>query len=164
MKQLLIIGMGNNILTDSGIGPRLVNDLKKQLRFSGISEFKTYNTGSPELVMEMTGYKQVFILDVLKTGNYLPGNVSFYDINGYTSSFYLNNVHDFSFKQSLRLVNQLGLEVTNDIYVIVIEIKENMEFSESLSVELEIDYQSILNETKFIIENQIMKNAPSNPL
>jgi Ni,Fe-hydrogenase maturation factor len=47
LKSILVLGIGNDILKDDGIGIRLVNDLKKRDFPEGI-RFETINLGGLE--------------------------------------------------------------------------------------------------------------------
>ena len=159
MNKTLILGLGSEILTDDGIGLRLVNDLsltfqvEKNLkgRKAIQIDFKTCLTGSLDLLETIKDYDALIILDATKTQNGIPGNVYRYSLNNYKDTIHLQNIHDISFPDTLKLGKRIGLKIPEKVEIFAIEIFDNLTFSSSLSVELTNKYPKVLKE----IKNQI---------
>lgn len=73
MKRL-ILGLGNEILTDDGIGLKIVSDLQKTNTEPGL-DFRTSALGGLELLDIIRDYDEVIIVDAMKTGQVPPGTV-----------------------------------------------------------------------------------------
>lgn len=140
---------------DASIGIRLINDLKSA--FTGRRDifYKTAEVGGLDILQEIIGYHSVYIIDALKSSDGIPGEVKYFDLNNYKSTFYLDNLHDVYFPDSIKLAKKLGMEVSDEISVIGIEIYENLEFSNNLSDELAKKYPEILLRVYSFIKTRI---------
>ena len=67
-RNILILGVGNDILMDDGIGPVICKELKTEFPFSDI-DFETINLGGLEIFEFIKEYTQVIIIDAIKTIN-----------------------------------------------------------------------------------------------
>ena len=167
MNKTLILGLGSEILTDDGIGLRIVNDIKNHQTFQvhtdkfeqnlkGRKEsridFKTCLTGSLDLLEIIKDYDILIILDATKTQNGIPGNVYRYSLKNYKDTIHLQNIHDISFQDTLKLGNRIGLKIPKKVEIFAIEIFDNLTFSSSLSAVLTNKYLRVLKEIKNQIE------------
>jgi len=73
-QKTLILGLGNDILTDDGIGPRLVNDLTI-MNFGPDVSFNIACCGGLEIMEYIKGYDKVIFIDAIWTLNGKPGQV-----------------------------------------------------------------------------------------
>jgi hydrogenase maturation protease len=152
--KTLILGLGNDILTDDGIGPKLVHDLAKIIDDPDI-EFTTRCCGGLEIMEYMEGYEKVIIIDAIRTNNGNPGKVNYFTPPDFRETLNLSNFHDLDFLTALELGNALKLKMPDDLHIIAVEIIEDMEFGEELTVRLQEQYPGILSETHNLIKNII---------
>jgi hydrogenase maturation protease len=150
-KKILILGLGNEILSDDGIGPRLVHDLSGMEIRSDII-FDIASCGGLELMEYITGYGKVILLDAIRTTNGIPGEVYSFKPADFKETLHLSNLHDINFLTALKLGNQLELELPGDLHIIAVEILEDKEFSEELTSPLKKEYPTILEEVYSLIE------------
>ncbi|MDM8568313.1 HyaD/HybD family hydrogenase maturation endopeptidase [Thiotrichales bacterium HSG1] len=68
MNDLLILGVGNLLLTDEGIGVHAVNDLLQKYHIPDGIEVVDGGTAGMELLTFIARARQVIILDAIKTG------------------------------------------------------------------------------------------------
>ena len=154
MKKTLFLGLGSEILTDDGIGLRIVRDLKNILTFQveknmkGQIDFKTCLTGSLDLLEIIENYNTLIILDATKTQTGIPGDVYKYSLENYKDTIHLQNIHDISFQDTLKLGKSTGLIIPEKVEILAIEIFDNLTFSSSLSAVLTKKYSKILQEIK----------------
>ena len=101
-KDILILGLGNDLLTDDRIGPKLVHDLKARIVHPNVI-FETAAVGGLELLEIIRDYKKVIIIDAIKTAEGICGSV--YDLTptDFMETSHLSNIHDISFLTALRL-------------------------------------------------------------
>jgi len=97
----LILGLGNEILTDDGIGIKLVNDLEKKFRRSSF-DFKTASCGGLEIVELMNGYDFVIIIDAIKTLGGIPGKIYYFTPHHFRQSMHVSSFHDICFLTALQ--------------------------------------------------------------
>ncbi len=139
MKTLLV-GMGNPILCDDGVGVRLAQDFTAEL--SGIPHLdiiEECSVGGLNLLDLFSGYDRVIILDSLQTGVAKPGDWHSFTAAALGETVHLTNIHDANFATALALGKAMGMSLPelSDITIFGVEIKENLLFSETMSAELE---------------------------
>lgn len=72
-NKILILGMGNDILTDDGIGIKITKVLEKKFPFPNII-YDTLSLGGLEIIEYIKDFKMVILIDAIKTLNgILPG-------------------------------------------------------------------------------------------
>jgi len=151
--------MGSDILTDDGIGSTIVKHLKKENELKHC-DFKTALLFNLDLVQELEGYDLIIIIDATSNKDESTGKLSIYHLNDFKETLHLSNIHETSFVNSINLWKKIGFKITDEVYIISIEIKEFLVFSESLSKEIQNKYDRIL---KFIFEWIKEKSATLNP-
>ena len=143
--KTLIIGIGNQILGDDGIGPMLVHDLSKAIKENGFF-FNTVCAGGLEIIEYLIGFDRVIIVDAIHTSNGIPGEVYCFVPSDFMETSNLSNLHDISFLTALELGTKLNMDLTDDIHIIAIEIMEDRVFSDHLTEPLKENYHIILDE------------------
>jgi len=135
-KPVLVLGVGNEILMDDGIGPKIVNRLASEYP-SERFDYRTATLGGLELVELIQGYKKVIFIDAIKTGQGQVGDLYFFTHKDFEETLHLSNLHDISFLQALSLAEQVNLSIPAEIQIIAIEIKEDRIFGEDFTPELQ---------------------------
>ena len=150
-NKILIQGIGNEILTDDGIGPKLVKRLKGNL-FRKDIDFETAFIGGLELLEYIQGYHTVIFIDAIKTKDGIPGTVYKLSPENFNTTIHLSSIHDASFLTSVELGKKLGLNMPAFIHIIAVEIVEDRIFDDKFSVKILEKYEEIYMEVKEIIE------------
>ncbi|MGA2407107.1 MAG: hydrogenase maturation protease [Bacteroidales bacterium] len=153
-KKTLILGLGNNILTDDGIGSRLVCDLAQMIDDLDV-HYNTACCGGLEIIEYIKGYEQVVFIDAIRTPEGRPGDVFYFIPSDFRETSHLSSLHDISFLTALKLGNSLNLGLPTDLHIIAVEIIEDMEFSEEFTPPLKERYPRILEEV-FALVKRIM--------
>jgi hydrogenase maturation protease len=139
-SSVLILGLGNPILGDDGVGWRVAEAVQGSLGGrTDTPEIDCAALGGLSLMERMLGYERVVLVDSMCTGLQAPGTVSQYTLqdlptpgDGHTSS-----PHDTSLATALSTAQALGAEVPRQVDVVAIETGICYEFSESLSPPVE---------------------------
>ncbi len=153
-KKTLILGLGNNILTDDGIGPRLVYDLAGMIRNPCI-RFDTASCGGLEILEYIKDYEKVVFIDSIRIHDGKPGDVYYFIPSDFRETSHLSNLHDINFLTALELGNSLGLGLPVDLHIIAVGIIEDMVFSEEFTPELKEKYPVILEDVYAIVKRII---------
>ena len=151
-NKVLILGVGNDIQQDVGIPVRLTRDLKDLVPAVNF-DFENIFVGGLELLEYINGYQGIVFIDTIKTDQHLPGRVHVFTPGNYRETLHLSCRHDLSFHMTLEMGRKLGFLLPEKILVIGIEILEDLEFSASLSAELEPRYQEI----RATVRDQVME-------
>lgn len=152
--KTLILGIGNDILMDDGIGPKLVN----QLKLSSLKDCYTFETaclGGLEILEFISGYTEVIIIDAIKTKNGIPGDVYWFTPEDFKETLHLSNFHDVSFLTALELGKYLGFLIPVKIRILAVEIVEDAIFGNEFSAQVQAKYEDIYNEILSYLMEQV---------
>ena len=150
----LILGIGNEILTDDGIGPKLVSKLEKEDPIADI-EYKNVFLGGLDILDLVRDYEKVVFIDAIKTKDGKPGTVYTYTPDDFKETLHLSNFHDTSFLTALELGKQLGIKLPEEIHIIAIEIVEDLIFSDQFSTEISRRFDYIYNSVNKLVTKLI---------
>ena len=140
---ILIIGLGNPILGDDGIGWVIAEELEKQVKkspelFNEEFIFKFLSLGGLSLMENLEGFSKVFLIDSIHSGSYPKGTILSLPLSSLPnlSSGHSTAVHDTSLATALEVGRMMNIVLPNEIWVIAIETEEVYTFSEDISAEL----------------------------
>lgn len=149
---ILLLGMGNAILSDDAIGIRLARDFKARLKpaaeIPNLSIIEECSVGGISLLALMENYDRIVILDSIKTQGGTPGDWYYFTAGSLRETMHLSNIHDANFATALELGRRLGHKIPPDheIHIFAVEVKDNATFSERMTPPLESAYPVISNE------------------
>ncbi len=160
-KRILVLGLGNDVLMDDGIGPRLVNDIQRSfnetytdLTAPGI-HFENIFMGGLGILEFIQGYETVIIIDAIKSKNGVPGDIYQYTPADFRETTHLSSQHDASFLTALAFGEKLGFVIPKNIHIIAVEIVEDRTFGNEFTEPLQKRYDEILIRVKEIFRNLI---------
>jgi len=157
ISKILVLGIGNDILTDDGIGPRLVTELEKEMD-NDYLDFMTLASGGLEILEMIKDYKSVIIIDAIKTKNGIPGNIYYLTPSNFKETLHISSFHDVSFLTALRLADKLEMTIPERINIIAVEILEDLTFSSSFSKPIAEKYPQIFQEVQEKVLELIQQN------
>jgi len=157
---VLILGIGNEILTDDGIGPKLVQDLDKN-RLPANIIYQNVSLGGLELLDIIQDFDTVLFIDAIKTGKNSPGSIHCFSPDDFKETLHLSNLHDINFLTALELGKQTGMRIPCSITIIAIEIEEDRVFSYSFSPIIQKLYPEILDKVQHLLEELILTRQMS---
>ena len=155
-NKILILGIGNDILTDDGIGPKLVQELQKYITNPNIV-FDTAAAGGLDILEMIKDYNKAIIIDAIKTRDGVPGTVYFLTPASFKETLHMSSFHDVNFLTALKLAEKLNIPVPDQIEIIAVEILEDLTFSTEFSPPITDKYNDILQEVKISVEKLIDK-------
>ncbi len=162
-NKLLVFGVGNEILTDDGIGPKLVKRLKNDIQSEEI-EFDTAFLGGLEILEHIQGYKSVIFIDAIKTLDGVPGDVYRFSLSDFKETLHLSNLHDISFLTAIELGKRINYDIPEDISIVAVEIVEDTVFSDNFTPAIDKRYDEIYNYVKEYISEILSENLKNIPL
>jgi hydrogenase maturation protease len=143
--RTLILGLGNPILSDDGIGLSIAQRLEG--RWSGVDVTTTTIVGLGLLDL-VKGYDKVFLIDACIRQGRHPGKVI--KLAKGDGALHLFSSHGLDFFQLLRLGKSFGYKMPDVGGIYGVEIGDDVSFGEEISAELKIRFESI---TKEIVED-----------
>jgi hydrogenase maturation protease len=137
--KVLILGMGNPILSDDGVGLFIARKLQKSLPAVDVSTTAMAGLDILDLIM---GYDQVFLVDASIAKRSGPGEVTRFgpEENGVLHLF---SSHGLNFFELLRFGKALGYEMPEVGGVYGIEIGDEICFGHQLTPRLKAKAESI---------------------
>lgn len=151
-KEVLILGVGNDILMDDGIGIKLSREMQQKLKYTNIF-YDTACLGGLEILEYIKGYKTVIFIDAIKTQGGVPGTVYYFTPADFKETSNLSNIHDVSFLKALEIGKALNMELPESIHIIAVEIVEDLTFGEEFTPEVQKKYPEAIQKTKALIED-----------
>jgi hydrogenase maturation protease len=147
----LIVGLGNPILGDDGVGWRVVEEVSAQCNIPlGDAALAPPPTGKPapvsieryslaglSLMERLIGYDRVILVDSLNTGQHPQGNVVTFTLADLTDLTYGHSAsaHDVSLKNALKMGRSMGeaLPADEHVHIVAIEAAHVYDFKEDLT-------------------------------
>jgi hydrogenase maturation protease len=131
--KTIVLGVGNLILGDDGVGVHVVNEVKKQIQDSEIT-IEEAITGGMNLLDLIIGYDKAIIIDAVKSDSSKIGDVKRIPISDF-NTMHSCNPHDVSLIEAIKMAKKLGeTKIPNEIIIIGIMMKQiPCEFGEKLS-------------------------------
>lgn len=124
MKPLLVLCLGNDILSDDAFGPKIEKLLNENWFDDSIVEVIYAPTAGFDLLDLIAGRKSVLIVDTIITETAAPGTIHFFLAGKMTPSYNLINSHQISLPTALEFGRQVGLLMTDDIQVLAVEAQD----------------------------------------
>jgi hydrogenase maturation protease len=151
--KTLIIGLGNPILGDDGVGWKIAQEVEKHLPSplhpspeigrgaggEGVS-VECLALAGLALMEHMIGYQRVILIDSLNTGQHAQGEIVTFSLASLVDLTYGHSAsaHDASLKTALKMGRDMGAELPSDenITIVAIEAAHVYDFTEELSPEI----------------------------
>jgi hydrogenase maturation protease len=131
MKTLLI-GLGNPILGDDGVGWKVVEEAQKQIHADVTVDY--LSLGGISLMEHMIGYQRVILVDAFISEDNV-GSVFVYkldEIPNY-SAFHVSSAHDMTLQNAIELGKWMGAVLPEDVIVVGIATRRIIDFGEEFS-------------------------------
>ena len=144
----LILGVGNPILTDDGVGIKIARRLKEESHQSEVIETSEVGIALLDLA---AGYDKLIIIDSIKTEQGKPGEVYKLGLEDLKPSMDFPSSHGLDIATALELGRRLGYKMPKYIRLYAVEIRDNATFGENCTEEIEERVPFI---TKHIIDEE----------
>jgi hydrogenase maturation protease len=160
MNKTLIIGLGNPILGDDGVGWVVAQEVEKILiepsslalpplsaelrgkwgEKDGSLKIECLALAGISLMEQMVGYQRVILIDSLNTGQHDQGEVVTFSLDSLEDLLHGHSAsaHDLSLKGALKLGRSMGADLPKDedIQIVAIEAAHVYDFTEELTPEI----------------------------
>jgi hydrogenase maturation protease len=143
----LVIGLGNPILSDDGIGWQVAEQVRRVLdsqmaEGSRPARLAVHVTeacvGGLSLAEMLIGYESAVIIDAIMTGNALPGTVHELKLGDLPGTLNMASAHDTNLATALRALRRYGAAVPadEDIDIVAVEAQDVWTFREGCTPEV----------------------------
>ena len=149
--KTLILGLGNELFGDDGVGIHVVRELKKRGNFKPNIDLIETSVSGLALIDIIAGYDRLIIVDTIKKENPKVGNIKLLDLNQ-IRHIPGPSPHYVSFPQIIMLGKKLGLYMPEVVKIVAVEAKNIYKLGEGLSPEIKSAIPKIINKIKELIE------------
>jgi hydrogenase maturation protease len=137
IMKTLIIGLGNPILGDDGIGWCVAEEITALVKDQPEVDVDCFSLGGLSLMERITGYEKVIIIDAFQGGTNPVGQVEVFSLGELpdVSAGHTTSAHDTSLKNALSVGRGLNVPLpeNENIFVVAVETKKVYDFSKDLS-------------------------------
>jgi hydrogenase maturation protease len=133
MKSL-VIGLGNPILGDDGVGWKIAEEVKQQLDSDSPVDVEFLSLGGLSLMEHLVGYERAILIDAV-TSDQEIGSVIVSNLNEMPdySAFHITSAHDTSLQNALKLGRSMGAKLPKEVIIVGVATDHIYDFSETLS-------------------------------
>jgi hydrogenase maturation protease len=128
--KTLVLGMGNTILCDDGVGIYAVQEAAKRCKRDDVV-FADASVGGMRLLDVIAGYDRIVMVDAIRTADGQPGDV--YRLHpGDLPTLHSGSTHDLSLTGALALGRGMGMQLPADenFVIVAVEVEEVWTFGE----------------------------------
>lgn len=155
VKPLLVLCLGNEIISDDAFGPEVARELQKETEMCRRADVIFAPVAGFSLLDLLTGRRKVLIVDTIRTGKSDPGALHSFPAGVLTPSHHLTTSHQISLPTALELGKQLGCAMPEGIDILGVEAQD----LETLSEELTPPVRAALPEALRFVRDWIARNS-----
>jgi hydrogenase maturation protease len=132
--KTLVVGLGNPILGDDGVGWKVAEEVQKQLPPDQPVEVDCVSLGGLSLMEHLIGYDNAIIVDSFISDEDVGAiRISkLCELRNY-SAYHIGSAHDTSLQSAIELGKSMGAQLPQNIMVVGVGINRIYDFSEELS-------------------------------
>jgi len=163
--RTLIIGLGNPILGDDGVGWKVVEEIDQRLKIKDSRESLILNhqsldldcaaVGGITLMESLIGYDRAIIVDAV-IAHQPVGSVSIFRLDELPdhSTLHTSSAHDASLQTAIAAGKAIGAHLPDEVIVVGIEAEKIYDFSEELSPEVQAAVPRAADEVLMLLERE----------
>ncbi|MEA3523072.1 MAG: HyaD/HybD family hydrogenase maturation endopeptidase [Campylobacterota bacterium] len=145
--KILLLGIGNILFGDEGVGVHFINYIERKYSFEGKNQLDIIDGGTlaQSLIPIIVAYDRVIIIDTINAPNVQAGEVYFFDFEKVPEALnWQGSAHEVEMLQTLTMMDLAGDRPPTMIMGVVPTVIEITEFSLSSGVSNAI---SLMEET-----------------
>lgn len=133
--SVLVLGLGNDLLSDDGVGLRLAAALEKHLGPQPRVTIRQTAEMGLSLLDLVCGFDTLILVDAVQTGSVAPGCAHEMDISQ-LASLAGGSPHFLGVREVLDLGRALGLDMPREARLFAVEVKDPFTLSQDLTGDL----------------------------
>jgi hydrogenase maturation protease len=173
VRDILILGLGNPLLTDDAVGVRLAYDVAVAL--ADEPHVRWCDIGGAacglDLLGTFTGARAAILFDALRVTDPQPGRAWHFTLAALAATRHASHVHDMNLATVIHLGRRLGFAVPADeaVHVFGVEVEDDRTFATEMSPRLEACYpdlrDDLIEDVRSLLRNRAFaRRAPAGSL
>jgi hydrogenase maturation protease len=133
--KTIIIGLGNPILGDDGVGWQVAEHIQQQTDLTSPIEVDCMAVGGISLMERLIGYERAILIDAIVTHEHPLGTVLCLSLEELPNRAlgHLGSVHDTTLQNALQVGRLMGAQLPEHITIVAVESQNVYDFSDQLS-------------------------------
>jgi len=158
--KTLIVGLGNPILGDDGVGWKVAEEVRGHLPENSPVEVDCLSLGGIGLMEHLIDYDYAIIIDAFATDAPV-GSISVLKLSQLPnySAYHITSMHDTSLQKAMELGREMGAHLPAEVMVIGIATNRIHEFSDDLSPPVEQVVPCVVNIVLDLIGEMAMERG-----
>ena len=138
MMKTLVLGIGNPILRDDGIGIYVARAAEAAYDKDDV-DFCEASVGGLRLLNVINGYERVIMVDAIMMRDGRPGDIYRMGPNELCASLHADCSHDMSLPVALALGRELGMVLPDDenFVILAVQVEDVINFGEECTPKVE---------------------------
>ncbi len=157
--RTVVLGLGNPVLRDDGVGLAVVAALRKLLATApipGVDVLASTRAGF-ELIDLLRDYGRAILVDCVTMPDPRPGAVRRLGLDDVAGSSRLVNVHELSVGVAFQLAERMGIRMPAEVEILAVEAADTCTISEGLTPAVEAAVVPLAHE----IYEDLKRRAPA---
>jgi len=155
--RLLILGMGNTLFSDDGVGIAVVRELRERFRQNEHIEVLETSWGGFRIIDLLSGYDAAIVVDAIQTGQKPVGSIYHLQPEDFLNSVRMVSFHDINFATALEFARQMDIPMPEYISIYAIEVVDTELISEEMTPAVRPAVQQCVRKIVSEIENMVFK-------
>ncbi|MEW6365827.1 MAG: hydrogenase maturation protease [Acidobacteriota bacterium] len=152
-ERVLVLGLGNPILTDDAVGLLVAREVRQRIG-SGVHVAEASVAGF-DLIEAFSGYDRVIVIDSIRTPGGSPGAVYLLASEDLPATERLTGAHEIDLATAIALGRRLGLHMPHTVRIVAVEVQDNRTFGESCTPEVA---RSIDSAVELVLDEILFKS------
>ena len=128
--KTVVIGIGNTLLSDDGVGIYVARELAPKLKDRpDITVLESFNAGL-ELIDKISEFDRAILIDSIISEKEKPGQVFRYTVEDFRNAVHLSTYHDMNFPTAIELYKKSGIALPSEIVIIAITVEDMLTLRE----------------------------------
>jgi hydrogenase maturation protease len=155
VKPLLVLCLGNEIISDDAFGPVVAQELQKDTETNRRADVIFAPVAGFSLLDLLKDRRKVLIVDTIVTGKNPSGKLLSFPAGVLTPSRHLTTSHQISLPTALELGRQMGYHMPDNVDILGVEAQD----LETLSEELTPPVRAALPDALRFVRDWIARNS-----
>ena len=147
--SILVLGLGNELLSDDCIGLITVQNLKKE-NYKNVDIIESNLTGVA-LIDLLSGYNKAIVIDSIYTGKYKPGTIVELDIRDLSTTI-APSPHYTGLPEIVKIACQLDIEFPDEIKIFAVEVFDPFTIGGRLCKSVSNILDELINKIKICLQ------------
>ena len=128
--KTVIVGLGNTLLSDDGVGVYIARELSKKLKDRKDVAVKEAFSPGFEIVENLVGFEKGILVDAIMLKEEEIGTVLRYTPDDFRNAIHISSYHDMNFPTALELGRKIGLDIADDIVIFAVCVEDILTLNE----------------------------------